>query len=52
MKKIYEAPSAELTSFDTEEILGISYTGNGSVLTEKTAADQAAAGSFGAVDLF
>ncbi len=52
MKKIYEAPSAELTCFDTEEILGISYTGNGSVLEEKTDADKSASGDFGSVDLF
>ena len=29
MKKIYEAPSAELTCFDTEKILEISFTGAG-----------------------
>lgn len=52
MKKTYEAPSAELTRFDTEDILGISYTGNGGVLTDKTAADNAAQSNFGKVDLF
>ena len=29
MKKTYIAPSAESVSFDTEEILGISFTGPG-----------------------
>lgn len=52
MKKTYEAPSAELTQFDTEDILGISYTGNGSVLDEKTKADKAAESDFGNVNLF
>ena len=52
MKKTYEAPSAELTQFDTEDILGISYTGTGSVLEEKTQADAAAESNFGKVNLF
>ena len=52
MKKTYTAPSAELTLFETEEILGISFTGSGSVLEEKTAADKAASSDFGNISLF
>ena len=52
MKKIYVAPSAEHVAFDTEEILGISFTGNGSVLEEQTDADKAAQSGFGKIPLF
>ena len=52
MKKTYNAPCAELTSFDTEEILDISFTGTGSVLEEKTEADKKPASDFGNISLF
>ena len=51
MKKTYEAPSAELTCFDTEEILGISFTGSGTIL-DPTEADKNPATDFGKVSLF
>ena len=51
MKKTYEAPSAELTRFDTEEILGISFTGSGSIL-DPTEADKYPSADFGKVPLF
>ena len=50
MKKTYEAPSAELTCFETEEILGISFTGSGPVLDDKK--PEAPAKDFGDVSLF
>lgn len=52
MKKTYVAPTAEITNFDTEEVLGISFTGTGTVLDEKNAADKTAASDFGNVSLF
>lgn len=54
MKKTYSAPSAEQIAFDTEEILGISFTGQGGVLKDQTKADQEASSDFGKlnVDLF
>ena len=52
MKKAYSAPSAELVSFETEEILGISFTGAGSVLEEKNLADGSPASDFGDISLF
>ncbi len=52
MKKTYSAPCAELTRFDTEEILDISFTGTGSVLEEKTEADKNPASDFGNIPLF
>ncbi len=52
MKKTYIAPSAESIALETEEILGISYTGNGSALDEKNEADKKPATEFGDIDLF
>ena len=52
MKKTYIAPSAEHVALETEEILGISFTGTGSVLEEQTAADKAATSDFGKIPLF
>ena len=52
MKKSYIAPSAESVSFDTEEILGISYTGTGGALKDKNNADKTPSSDFGKVNLF
>ena len=52
MKKTYIAPSAESVSFDTEEILGISYTGTGGAMKDKTNSDKAPSSEFGKVNLF
>ena len=51
MKKTYEAPSAKNIAFVTEEILGISFTGSGSIL-DPTEADKNPATDFGKVPLF
>ena len=50
MKKTYIAPSAESVSFDTEEILNISFTGSGTVLDDKK--PEAPAKDFGNISLF
>lgn len=50
MKKTYVAPSAELTCFDTEEILNISFTGGGAVLDDKK--PETPASDFGNISLF
>ena len=50
MKKTYTAPSAELTLFETEEILGISFTGGGLLLDDKKPQDPAK--DFGNISLF
>ncbi len=50
MKKTYMAPSAEKISFQTEEILGISFTGSGTVLDDKKPSSPAT--EFGDVSLF
>ena len=50
MKKTYEAPYAELTRFETEDVLGISYTGTGTILVDKK--PEAPAKDFGSVSLF
>ena len=52
MKKTYDAPSAKSIAFETEEILGISYTGSGTALEEKNPADKKPASEFGDVTLF
>ena len=52
MKKTYIAPTAESVAFDTEEILGISYTGTGSVLTDSDTNKSSATDKFGGVSLF
>ena len=52
MKKTYFAPEASKISFETEEILEISFTGNGSILGEKNEADKNPADGFGGIDLF
>lgn len=51
MKKIYSAPSAESVSFDTEDVLEISFTGTGvKPLDEKKPENPAK--DFGNVSLF
>lgn len=54
MKKTYFAPAAESVTFDTEEILNISFTGSGSVLddsdTNKSSKNPST--DFGNVSLF
>ena len=52
MKKTYLTPDASKIFFETEEILEISFTGNGSILDEKTEADKSAGDNFGGIDLF
>ena len=52
MKKTYIAPSAERIALETEEILGISFTGTGSILENKTDADKNPSTDFGNVSLF
>ena len=52
MKKTYIAPSAERIALETEEILGISFTGTGSILENKTDADKTPSTDFGNVSLF
>ncbi len=52
MKKTYFAPNAESIAFETEEILGISFTGIAGVLEEKTEADKNPASDFGNISLF
>lgn len=49
MKKTYKAPSAESVSFDTEETLNISFTGNKVVLDDKKPTDSAT--EFGQVSI-
>ena len=51
MKKTYLAPEAKCFSFETEEILGISFTGNGGVLGEKNNADEKPATDFGETNI-
>ena len=54
MKKFYFAPEVSSISFETEEILGISFTGNSTVLgdsdTNKSSKNPAT--EFGGIDLF
>ena len=52
LRKTYSSPKADSVSFDTEEVLGISFTGNGSVLEEKTDADKKPASDFGNIDIY
>ena len=52
MKKTYIAPSAERIALETEEILGISFTGTGSILENKTDADKTPSTDFGNVSRF
>ena len=54
MKKTYIVPSAERVIFDTEDILDISFTGTGSVLTDsdKNNSSKTPASDFGNVNLF
>ena len=52
MKKTYFTPEAFKVSFETEEILEISFTGNGSILGEKNEADKSPADNFGGINLF
>ena len=54
MKKSYSAPEISSITFETEEILGISFTGNSTVLddsdTNKSSKNPAT--NFGGIDLF
>jgi len=52
MKKTYQAPDASSIAFDTEEILNISFTGNGEVLGEKNMADLSPSDEFGGIQIF
>lgn len=54
MKKIYEAPLAKTVSFETEEILGISFTGSGTILddSDSNASSKNPATDFGSVTLW
>lgn len=54
MKKTYTVPSAESVSFDTEDILGISFPGNSSILkdSDDNKSSKKPANDFGNVSLF
>ena len=54
MKKTYIVPSAERVTFDTEDILDISFTGNSSILkdSDDNKSSKNPAKDFGNVSLF
>ena len=54
MKKTYFAPEVLKVSFETEEILGISFTGNNSILidSDNNNSSKNPSTDFGGIDLF